>query len=141
MRLVYLSLLLASPATAWEFTPIPICTLSHDQPGVAVVVTFDPALPEYAITITRDTAWPEGPIFQLGFEGPRPSVLSTDRHTLSADGTSLTVRDTGFGNVLDGLAANVRSRAVVGETAVTFDLADAAPAVAAFRACPAEVTS
>ena len=133
--------LLASPVSAWEFLPVPICTLTHMEPDVEVVLTFDQSIPEYTLTITRVDLWPDADVFAMTFIGTRGLTISTDRHTLSDDGKSLTVVDSGFGNVLNGLQ--------FGETAVAFsrglevdiDLTDAAPAVAAFRDCPAPATS
>lgn len=133
--------LLASPATAWEFSPTPICTLTHSAPTVDVVVTYDASLPEYTITLTTQTTWPEAPQFGLTFAGPRPLAIATDRHILSDDRKSLTVKDTGFGNVLDGLELNAQAIGTSGSAQVVFDLTDAAPAVAAFRECPLDVTS
>lgn len=62
-------------------------------------------------------------------------TIGTDRHVLSPDGRSLTVTDTGFGNVLDGLAFNTTATALSGAEALPFDLAGAGPAVEAFRSC------
>jgi len=67
-------------------------------------------------------------------------TIGTDRHRLSPDGQTLTVTDTGFGNVLDGLAFNRMATALAAETAVPFDLTGARPAVEAVRAC-GEVSS
>ena len=134
-------MLLASPAIAWEFTPTPICTLTHIAQEVEVVVTYDPALPEYTITLTTPDPWPDAPQFGLAFIGPRALSIGTDRHVLSDDRRSLSVTDTGFGNVLDGLQFNTAVTGASGAASVTFDLTDAASAVAAFRECPAVVTS
>jgi len=129
MRFLICLALLASPAVAWEFTPTPICTLTHRQAQVDVTVTYDPALP------------PDAAQFGLTFNGPRGLAIGTSRHVLSGDRQSLTVADTGFGNVLDGLQFNDSATATTGTAVVTFDLTDAAPAVEAFRNCPAVVTS
>jgi len=51
LRLTACALLLASPAAAWEFTPTPVCTLSQTG-AVDIVLTYDPMLPEYTLTIT-----------------------------------------------------------------------------------------
>ncbi len=62
-------------------------------------------------------------------------TIGTGRHQLSADGKTLTVSDSGFDNVLDGLAYNGRATALAEGTEVPFDLTGARPAVEAFRAC------
>lgn len=126
-----------SPAFAWDFSPAPICTLSHTETA-QVEVTYDDRLPEYAIHITRPDGWVDAPVFSLRFEGPRGGIISTDRHTI--DGNTLTVRDTGFGNVLYGLQFNTRAVAVLGAQEVTIDLSGAADPVQAFRGCPAELS-
>lgn len=141
MRFIICLSLLASPTAAWEFTPTPICTLTHSEAHVDVTVTYDPALPEYTITLTTPEPWPDAPQFGLTFIGPRGLAIGTDRHVLSDDQRSLTVADTGFGNVLDGLQFNDTATASSADTSVTFDLSDAATAVEAFRDCPAVVTS
>ena len=135
--LALLPLLAATPAAAWEFTPNPVCTLRHAGAEAGVVVTHDPREAQpYAITLTRpDTAWPEGPVFTLTFEGPRPLTIGTDRHRLTGGGTALTVTDRGFGNVLDGLQFCDRAVARLGEAAVAVSLTGAAGPVEAFRAC------
>lgn len=141
MRLLILLFLAARPATAWEFSPTPICTLTHRQAEVDVIVTYDAALPEYTITLTTPAPWPEADQFGLSFVGPRALSIGTGQHQLSQDGQSLRVADTGFGNVLDGLQFNNTAIGISGDKQVRFDLTDAAPAVAAFRECPAVVTS
>jgi hypothetical protein len=73
--------------------------------------------------------------FGLSFNGPAAMTIGTGRHRLSADAKSLTVTDTGFGNVLDGLALNGTATALAGDSAIPFDLTGARPAVEAFRAC------
>jgi hypothetical protein len=136
MRPVIALLLLCSPALAWDFTPTPLCTVFSDTPDLSIRVTYDPAQPEpYAITLTRPDPWPETETFGLRFDGPAALTIGTDRHRLSPDARSLTVTDTGFGNVLDGLASNRTATALAGETRIPFDLAGARPAVEAFRAC------
>ena len=47
MRWIIL-LCLATPAVGWEFSPTPICTLSHDGEAAEVTLTYDAAIPEYA---------------------------------------------------------------------------------------------
>ena len=129
MRLTLLALLAAAPVHAWTFTPDPVCTLANDAaPGVTV--TYDGAL--YAIHLTRAAGWPEGPVFSIRFD-PNGPVISTTRHTV--DGTTLTVRDTGFGNVLNGLQNNATAQAQIGGISIPIDLTGAAGPVEAFRAC------
>jgi hypothetical protein len=127
------------PAMAWEFTPDPICTLSHQGQDMTVTVTFDPMIEQYAIHLERDGGWPDAPVFSLRFEGPSGQVISTDRHAVGdVSPETLTVRDRGFGNVLNGIEFNSRAVAVLGDLEVPVSLDGAAPAVAAFRACPAD---
>lgn len=136
MRALLVLLALVQPAAAWEFSPVPVCTLRHEGTEGAVTVTWDPRRDEaYAITVTRNEAWPGGAVFAIGFEGRRGLTISTRRHVLSEDGTALTVTDRGFGNVLDGLEFNDRAIADLGGSQVAFALADAAGPVREFRAC------
>ncbi len=129
-------ILIASPATAWEFTPVPVCTLSHATPEASVTVTYDPRQPEpYAIRIDRAAPWPEAPVFSIDYSGPRALAISTTRHQLSADGTAVTVTDEGFGNVLDGIEFNTTATAILGDARVPFTLDGAAGPVQDFRAC------
>lgn len=131
-----IALLLATPAQAWDFTATPICTILNDTPTLQVRVTFDPSQAQpYAITLTRPDPWPRTDTFGLSFTGPAAMTIGTDRHQLSNDGRTLTVTDTGFGNVLDGLAFNGTATALAGDLAVPFDLTGARPAVEAFKAC------
>jgi hypothetical protein len=142
MRLAIALCLAAAPAAAWEFTDSPVCTLSHVAPDVSVDVTFDPSIAEYAIALTlADGVWPDGPIFAITFDGGWSLTIQTDRHTLSEDGRTLTVRDTGFGNVLDGIGRNSIATALLTGMAVSVPLIDAAGPLEEFRACPAPRTS
>jgi hypothetical protein len=131
--------LAATPAPAWEARAGEICELRHAEPQGSVRITYDPRVPEYAITIRRaGETWPAGPVFAIGFDGARPLTITTGRHRLSEGGTALTVTDRGFGNVLDGLEFNETATARLGDLALPFALtgpAPAAPAVAAFRRC------
>jgi hypothetical protein len=136
MRSLIALLLLTAPALAWDFIPTPICTILNDTPDLLIRVTFDPTQPEpYGITLTRPDPWPASDTFGLRFDGPMAMTIGTGRHQLSADGRTLTVTDTGFVNVLDGLAFNGTATALAGDTAVPFDLTGARPAVEAFRDC------
>lgn len=131
-----LAALLATPLNAWDFTPTPICTLTHETGEAALSVTYDPSLPEpYAIAITRAEPWPATPGFGIRYDGPRPLAITTDRHRLSDDGRTLTVTDRGFGNLLDGLEFNTTATALADGLGVPFPLASAAESVRAFRAC------
>ena len=135
MRVLVL-LFLAAPAQAWDFTPTPICTIRNDTPTLQVRVTYDPGQAQpYAITLTRPDPWPVTETFGLRFEGPMAMTIGTSRHQLSPDGRTVTVTDTGFANVLDGLALNGFAAALAGDLLVPFDLTGARPAVEAFRAC------
>lgn len=134
IRLALALLLLASPAVAWEFTPSPICTLT-DNAGTTV--TYDATLPEYTISLTRpEGTWPTAPVFVMAFDGPRPLTIQTPRHVLSDDGRTLTVTDSGFGNVLDGMEFNRTALALAGDTVLQIPLDGIGPAMQAFRACP-----
>ncbi|MGJ8602805.1 MAG: excinuclease ABC subunit B [Marivita sp.] len=130
------ALSLTGPAAAWDFSLQPICTLSHRGQEMDVTVTFDPALAEYALHLTRPGGWPEAPVFSLRFEGAAGQTISTSRHVITLN--TLTVRDSGFGNVLDGLAFNSRAVAVLGALNVGVDLEGATAEVAAFRECPSD---
>jgi hypothetical protein len=135
MRTLLALAILTTPAQAWDFTPTPVCTILNDTPELSIRVTYDPAQPEpYAITLTRPGPWPVTDTFGLRFDGPVAMTIGTGRHQLSNGGRTLTVTDTGFGNVLDGLALNRIATALAGDIAVPVDQAGARPAVEAFRA-------
>ena len=89
MRSLLALTFLATQAQAWEFTPAPICTLSHAEEGTEVRVTYDHATRLYAIALTTAQGWPAAPSFSMRFDGPNPNTISTPRHTVS--GTTLTV--------------------------------------------------
>ena len=126
------------PAMSWEAgVEDGLCTLEHSGAGAEVRLTYDPTLPEYTIAIRLEAPWPVSGIFAMRFEGPRGNMISTARHVLSEDGLTLSVRDRGFGNVLDGLEFNSVALAATGDRVVSIDLEGAAPEVAAFRACTA----
>ena len=129
-------LLSAAPAAAWEFTASPVCTLSHATDEARVTVTYDPRLPQaWTITVALSQPWPTAPGFGIAFDGPRPLSIGTDRHILGDGGRTLSVSDTGFGNVLDGLQFNATATAVSGDRAVVLPLEGAAPEVEKLRAC------
>ncbi len=128
--------LLPFPALAWEFSPTPICTLSTSAEMGDVAVTFNRGSGEYAINLTLlEIEWDPAPSFSILFVGPRGRQISTDRHVISSDGTSLSVTDTGFGNVLDGIEFNQAAQARAGDTEMIIPLAGAAEPLEAFRAC------
>jgi hypothetical protein len=138
MRTALVLAFLASPAAAWEFAPSPICTLTNTSDAGEITVTYDATLPEYTITVTLpEGTWPSAQTFAMAFAGERPSRIQTERYTLSADSRSLTVKDRGFGNVLNGLEFNARAYAVLGNTTVGITLEGIGPAIEAFRDCPA----
>ena len=140
MRFPLALLLFAAPAAAWEFAPAPVCTLTNADK--TVTLTYDPALPEYTITLTLPQGrWAQADAFSMAFRGARALVIGTDRHQLSADGRSLTVTDRGFGNVLDGLEFNRDALAASGDVTLGIDLAGINPAITAFRACPEQALS
>lgn len=133
-RFAVIAALCASPAAGWEATIGPICALSHAETGGAMRLTYDPTLPEYAITVTRqDGEWSDAPVFAIAFFGPRGLTISTDRHSI--DGKDVTVTDRGFGNVLNGLEFNDTATAFLGDQSVTVSLAGAAAEVRKFRDC------
>ncbi len=114
-----------------------ICVLRHEADAVDVVVTYDPRIPEYAIELTlTDGVWPAAPVFAIVFEGGWPITIQTDRHVVDDGGRRLTVRDSGFGNVLDGIGQNSVATAMVPGLAVAVPLDGAAGPLAAFRQCP-----
>lgn len=136
MRSLIVFLLASAPAQAWDFTAVPVCTIAEDTQGLSIRVTYDPTQPQpYAISLTRSDPWPETETFGLRFDGPAAMTIGTGRHQLSPDGRTLIVTDTGFDNVLDGLAFNSTATALAGDAALPFDVSGARPAVEAFRAC------
>ncbi len=71
----------------------------------------------------------------MRFDGPQGRKIATDKHQFSADGRSLSVQNSGFGNVLGGLQYNRVAYAIFGDTQVPFPLGGAAEPVKKFRAC------
>lgn len=142
IRFAALLLVFTSSAAAWEFTPHPVCTLTHETAEARLAVTFDPTEAEpYAISITAEQAWRNTDTFSIRFEGARGLTISTDRHRLSDDARTLSVSDRGFGNVLNGLEFNTSAIALAGDKALSFPLAGAAPEVRKFRDCLTAPTS
>lgn len=135
MRFFLATALLASPGAAWEFTPGLPCLLTHETAAVQIELTYDPTQPIYTLSLTRKQPWPDAPVFSMRFDGPNPISIATDRQTFNADRRTLTVTDSGFGNVLNGLQFNEASTATLGDIAIKIPLSGAARPVAAFRQC------
>ena len=139
--LIALTALLAGPAQAWTFVETEVCTLTHIEDTTEVTVVFDPAAKLYTITLTTAAEWSNSPSFRLRFDGPNALTIGTDQHILSSDRRSLSVSDTGFRNVLEGIALNQQMTALNGDQAITVSTTDAADPVADFTACPSPRTS
>ncbi|WP_127114937.1 hypothetical protein [Shimia sediminis] len=136
MRTLLLALTLTTPAHAWQATVGEICTLSHDTDAALIHLTYDPTKPLYTLAITRkDTPWRPSDWFAMHFLGGQEITISTQRHALSDNTQTLHVADSGFGNVLDGLARNTTARAFTDSQQVTLPLIGAAPEVKKFRDC------
>lgn len=128
---------LATQATAWEFTPGMPCVLTHQSGDVAVTLTYDPVTPLYSISLRQTEGFPVAPTFGLRFDGDLPLAIGTDRHQFTDNRRRVTVQDSGFGNVLNGLQFNQLMTAFVGAQIISVPLNGAAEPVAAFRACKA----
>ncbi|NRB00090.1 MAG: hypothetical protein HRU32_09755 [Rhodobacteraceae bacterium] len=138
MRTLIALLLLATPASAWQATLGPICTLTTETERAKIELTYDPTGPLYSITVERlDGVWSVTPYFAMRFDGGRPRTISTNRHQLGQGGAALTVMDRGFGNVLDGIEFNDVATAYTDGQMVVIPLAGAAPEVQKFRDCVA----
>lgn len=136
MRAALLFLILGTPAHAWTATVGQICTLTHETDAASIVLTYDPAQPLYSLTVTHKTeSWTQTPWFAMRFQGANPIEIATPRHVLSDGASSLTVTDSGFGNVLDGLEYNQTAYAFTQDRMTEFPLGGAAPEVRIFRAC------
>lgn len=142
MRFVLFILLLCSPAHAWNATVGDICTLTHETETAAIELTYDPAQPLYTLTVTRASeSWTQTPWFAIRFAGPNPIEIATPRHVLSDNAMSLTVTDSGFGNVLNGLEYNRTAYAFTQDRRTEFSLDGAAPQVRIFRDCAGALLS
>ncbi len=131
-------MLLSSPAVAWEASSSgAVCLLSHTTSEADVTVRHDPRqVQPYGLEIARTASqWEAAPTFAIRFDGPGRLTISTGRHRLSADRTALTVTDSGFGNVLAGIALNHFAIAVLGDQALVIPLTGAAPEVEKFHSC------
>ena len=124
---------IATPALAWEFTPTPICTLTHTEASANVELAYDHSTALYTISITAPQGWPSDPAFSIRFDGPQASTISTTLHQIGGD--TISVSDSGFGNVLDGLEFNNSATAFTDTTSATVSLDGAAGPVARFRVC------
>jgi len=137
MKLLPVLALLPLPAFAWDFSPDPVCTLSHVGEDVDLMLTYAPEIPLYTLTLRlKSGAWDTSDTFGMAFRGQRPIDIGTQRQNITGD--TLSVADSGFGNVLDGLQFNDTAFAFTEGQQTRIDLADAAPAVKAFRQCPTE---
>ncbi len=138
MRWIALTACLATPAFGWEASfSGNVCLLRHQTDEAEVTVRHDPdaALP-YAIQIKRtETVWQPAHQFFIRFDGPSALTISSGRYTLSDDDTMLEVADTGFGNVLAGLALNQMAIATLGEQVVLIPLIGAGEHVRDFQDC------
>ncbi|MEM8728733.1 MAG: excinuclease ABC subunit B [Pseudomonadota bacterium] len=134
MKLTWLLICIPLPALAWEFSPLPLCTLSHDTEDAQLVITHDPRVPEYRLDLALTGApWAASPSFGMTFQGGAALTIGTSRHMI--DGSNLQVRDQGFGNVLNGLEYNSTATAFTEQQTVTFSLDGAAEPVRAFKSC------
>ena len=138
MRLAAALMLLATPTLAWEATSKgPVCLLTQKTDETTVEVSHDPRKPQaYSIQLRHaQSNWQGAPLFAIHFQGPVEITISTDRHRLIDGNAALIVSDSGFGNVLDGLAFNHTAHAILGDQSMVIPLDGAAPEVARFRAC------
>lgn len=134
MRLIILIACLPTFAGAWEFTPQPVCTLSQTSDTAEVVITHDPNIREYRMNIRLlEGGWAASERFGITYRGERPLTIGTDRHRI--DGKDLSVADTGFGNVLNGLEFNDIAIAFTTKQTLQISLNGAAPRVQEFRKC------
>lgn len=140
LRALAMLLLTTSPTLAWEARSGPVCELIHNGETASVLVTYNSATQEYSIAITPDRPWSQSPIFAMRFDGPLNTTITTDRHVISAEGQTLTVTDSGFGNVLSGLEFNDTATALLGDQSVVVTLNGAGPAVRDFRACTSSLS-
>jgi len=141
IRVAALLGLLTTPAHAWTFTPGSPCLLTHTTDSAQIKLTYDPALPLYTLSITRTAPFAPAPLFAVQFQGANPIAISTDRHTLTNDNRTITVTDSGFGNVLNGLQFNFTAIATLGDQTVEIPLIGAADPVTDFRACDVQAPS
>ncbi len=126
--------LAASGAWAWDARITDVCEIYHEGAEGEVLIRYDPSTTLYSLTVTRPNAWPSAPVFAIRF-GQTGLTISTTRHQLSGSGQSLSVSDSGFGNVLLGLETAATATAFTETASASFDLDGAGEAVADFRSC------
>ncbi|MEM1160702.1 MAG: hypothetical protein AAGJ28_07195 [Pseudomonadota bacterium] len=97
-------------------------------------IVHDPAASQYrmAVRLTSGT-WSESPSFGISFRGGRELTIGTDRHRIAGD--TLSVADTGFDNVLNGLEFNLVAIAFTTDQTLQLSLAGAAEEVRKFKSC------
>ena len=134
MRMALMLILAPVQAFAWEFSPVPVCTLSHETDEAELVITHYPAVPEYRLEIELAGAtWATSATFGMAFQGGAELTIGTDRHRM--DGQTLSVADRGFRNVLDGLEFNSVATAFTERQAISFSFSGAQRPVKDFRDC------
>ena len=124
------SFALSSPVAAWEFTDVPLCTVSDEGSLTDIEVTFDGTL--YTLRLNNPAGWKPAPIFAIRF-APNGPFIQTNRYEI--DGTELSVSDRGFGNVIKGLQNNQIAQLILGDTSRLIDLTGAFEPVEAFKNC------
>src|SRR6185295_6143722 len=76
----------AAPAFAWEARVSgDVCELTNEDKAAQVRLTYDPAIPEYSISIASGRGWSPSPTFAIRFEGPRGLTISTQQQVISGD--------------------------------------------------------
>lgn len=134
MRFLFLLLLSPVPAFSWEFSRDPVCRLHHQSPSAQIDISFNSEPTRYQLSITLSGLdWNAAPSFGIFFDGGKSLTIGTDRHIINGD--TLSVVDSGFGNVLNGLEFNQVATAFTSSHVVTFNLEGAADAVRQFRDC------
>lgn len=127
------------PAAAWEFSPDPICTLSHQTDDVAFVITHDVANRTYTLEMTLlNSMWDPSPTFGITYSGSLPINIGTTQHRITNDSKTLSVSDSGFGNVLDGLEFNHTATATTQTQSLSLRTRGIEKPLKAFRACPGD---
>ena len=121
---------LNSAAQAWEFSPTPICTVTDEGSDTALKLTYDGAL--YALHLTHPEGWGDADIFAMRFL-PSGPFIQTTRHQIT--GNTLSVVDSGFGNVLTGLQINQIAQVILGDIKRNITLNGAEAVVEEFRRC------
>lgn len=136
MALTLITFFCASAAQAWVYDGRADCSVRHQTDKLGILLSYAPQTGLYSIAITRwDKAWAGGNRFSMKFDGPKPIFITTDRHELAQNKTTVIASDTGFGNVLDGLEFNFVAAAQLGRERVTIPLKGAKSEIAKFREC------